>query len=76
MIDLLTPKSILPNLRANSKKQALQELARRAAELTGQHERAVFDVLLERWGETLQEEAARAAACGERLLERTLLCRS
>ncbi len=48
MIDLLTPKSILPNLRANSKKQALQELARRAAELTGQHERAVFDVLLER----------------------------
>ncbi|MFN8925431.1 MAG: PTS IIA-like nitrogen regulatory protein PtsN [Rhodospirillales bacterium] len=48
MIDLLTPKSIIPNLRANSKKQALQELARRAAELTGQHERAVFDVLLER----------------------------
>lgn len=48
MIDLLTPKSIIPNLRANSKKQALQELARRAAELTGQHERTVFDVLLER----------------------------
>jgi PTS system nitrogen regulatory IIA component len=48
MIDLLTPKSIIPNLRANSKKQALQELARRAADLTGQHERAIFDVLLER----------------------------
>ncbi|HZH26359.1 MAG TPA: PTS IIA-like nitrogen regulatory protein PtsN [Azospirillaceae bacterium] len=48
MIDLVTPKSIIPNLRANSKKQALQELARKAAELTGQHERAVFDVLLER----------------------------
>jgi PTS system nitrogen regulatory IIA component len=48
MIDLITPKSIIPNLRAGSKKQALQELARKAAELTGQHERAVFDVLLER----------------------------
>lgn len=48
MIDLLTPKSILANLRVGSKKQTLQELARRAAELTGQHERAVFDVLLER----------------------------
>jgi len=48
MIDLLTAKSIIPNLRANSKKQALQEIARRAADLTGQHERAIFDVLLER----------------------------
>ncbi|HSK38130.1 MAG TPA: PTS IIA-like nitrogen regulatory protein PtsN [Arenibaculum sp.] len=48
MIDLITPKSIIANLRAGSKKQALQELARKAAELTGQHERAIFDVLLER----------------------------
>jgi PTS system nitrogen regulatory IIA component len=48
MIDLITPKSILANLRVGSKKQTLQELARKAAELTGQHERAVFDVLLER----------------------------
>jgi PTS system nitrogen regulatory IIA component len=48
MIDLITPKSIIANLRAGSKKQVLQELARRAAELTGQHERAIFDVLLER----------------------------
>ncbi|WP_207482201.1 PTS IIA-like nitrogen regulatory protein PtsN [Arenibaculum pallidiluteum] len=48
MIDLITPHSIIPNLRASSKKQALQELARRAAELLGQHERAIFDVLLER----------------------------
>lgn len=29
-------------------KQALQELSRRAAEITGLHERAIFDVLLER----------------------------
>ncbi|WP_431861549.1 PTS IIA-like nitrogen regulatory protein PtsN [Azospirillum sp.] len=48
MHDLITPQAILANLKAGSKKQALQDMARRAAELTGQHERAVFDVLLER----------------------------
>lgn len=46
--DLLTPNSIIVNLRVTSKKQALQELARTAAALTGQHERTVFEVLLER----------------------------
>jgi PTS system nitrogen regulatory IIA component len=46
--DLLSPESVLSSLRATSKKQALQELARRAAELTGLHERTIFDVLLER----------------------------
>lgn len=46
--DLISPMSVIPNLRATSKKQALQELAKRAAELTGLHERAIFDVLLER----------------------------
>lgn len=46
--DLLTPNSIIPNLRVTSKKQALQELARFAAGLTGQHERTIFEVLLER----------------------------
>ncbi|MGO4726330.1 MULTISPECIES: PTS IIA-like nitrogen regulatory protein PtsN [unclassified Inquilinus] len=48
MIDFLRPEAILASLKAASKKQALQDLARRAAELTGQHERFVFDVLLER----------------------------
>lgn len=48
MNDLISPEGILPNLRAGSKKQALQELARKAAEVTGQHERAIFDVLVER----------------------------
>lgn len=48
MLDLITPHAVIANLRAGSKKQALQEVARRAADLTGQHERAVFDVLLER----------------------------
>ncbi len=46
--DLLTPNSIIPTLRVGSKKQALQELARFAAGLTGQHERTIFEVLLER----------------------------
>lgn len=45
---LITPASVIANLRASSKKQALQELAKRAAETTGQHERTIFDVLLER----------------------------
>lgn len=46
--DLITPESVVAHLRATSKKQALQEMARRAAEITGQHERVIFDVLLER----------------------------
>jgi len=46
--DLLTPNSVLPVLTATSKKQALQELARVAAEHTGLLERQIFDVLLER----------------------------
>jgi PTS system nitrogen regulatory IIA component len=46
--DLLTPKAVIAKLHATSKKQALQELAKRASELVGEHERAVFDVLLER----------------------------
>ncbi|EPY02256.1 PTS IIA-like nitrogen regulatory protein PtsN [Magnetospirillum fulvum] len=46
--DLITPSAVISNLRATSKKQALQDLARRAAEITGLHERAIFDVLLER----------------------------
>ena len=48
MIELITPASIIANLRAGNKKQALQELARKASDLTGQHERMIFDVLLER----------------------------
>lgn len=48
MIDLITPDAIVSGMRVSSKKQALQELAKRAAELTGQNERAIFDVLLER----------------------------
>jgi len=47
--DLLSsPAQVMPRLKVSSKKQALQELARRAAEITGEHERQIFDVLLER----------------------------
>ena len=37
--DLLTPDSIIPVLKVNSKKQALQEISERAAALTGVGER-------------------------------------
>lgn len=48
IVDLITPERVVVTLRATSKKHALQQLAQRAAEVTGLHERAVFDVLLER----------------------------
>jgi PTS system nitrogen regulatory IIA component len=46
--DLITPRSVIPQLRAANKKQVLQELARRAAAMTGVHERAIYEVLTER----------------------------
>ncbi|HUH85140.1 MAG TPA: PTS IIA-like nitrogen regulatory protein PtsN [Stellaceae bacterium] len=46
--DILTPAGVIANLRAGNKRQALQELAKRAAQLTGKPERAIFEVLLER----------------------------
>jgi nitrogen PTS system EIIA component len=46
--DLITPDAIVARLRTTSKKQLLQEISRRAAELVGLHERQIFDVLLER----------------------------
>ena len=48
LADLVAPNAILPALKVNGKKQALQELAGRAATLTGQNERAIFEVLLQR----------------------------
>ena len=46
--DLITPRSVVAQLRVSNKKQALQELAKRAAGLTGIQERAIYDVLVER----------------------------
>jgi PTS system nitrogen regulatory IIA component len=46
--DLLKPEHVIARLRATSKKQALQDLARRASELTGHPERAIFSTLMKR----------------------------
>ena|ERR1700761_1760762 len=48
IVDLLVPEAVLPSLKAQSKKQLLQELAQRAAELTGLPERRIFETLIER----------------------------
>lgn len=48
IVDLITPASVIANLRVSNKRQALQELARRAAAVAKRDERAVFDVLWER----------------------------
>ena len=46
--DLVAPEAIVPALKVSSKKQALQDLSARAAALTGQNERAIFEILLQR----------------------------
>ncbi len=46
--DLLAPNGIIPALKAKSKKQALQELAQRASEVTSLEAREIFDTLLQR----------------------------
>ena len=46
--EMIQPSSIVANLRVSSKKQALQELSKRAAELTGLSERKIFEVLIQR----------------------------
>jgi len=48
LADLITPEAIYPSLKAKTKKQALQELAQRAAALTGVDAREIFDTLLQR----------------------------
>jgi PTS system nitrogen regulatory IIA component len=44
----LTPDCVIANLKAGSKKQVLQELAKKASELTGHAEPEILDVLIER----------------------------
>lgn len=46
--DLIGVSSIVPALKANSKKQLLQQLARKASDLTDLAERDVFDTILQR----------------------------
>ena len=46
--NLITSDCVIANLRAANKKQVLQELARKAASLTGQSEESIYEVLAER----------------------------
>ena len=48
LTNLITPDHVIARMRATSKKQALQELARRSAEVSGLEQREIFDILLER----------------------------
>ena len=56
LTDLVAPQAVVPALKVNSKKQAIQELAARAAELTGQSEREILEILQQR------ERSARPAS--------------
>ncbi len=46
--DLISPETVFVDLKATSKKQALQELSRRAAAVTRCDEREILNVLIER----------------------------
>ena len=46
--ELVSPNAIIPALKVNGKKQALQEIAAKAAALTGQSDRAILEILLQR----------------------------
>lgn len=46
--DLLKPEAVISGLKASSKKQVLQELARHAAQITGVPDKKIFETLLER----------------------------
>ncbi len=48
LAELIAPNAVIPALKANSKKQALQLLAQKAAEVTGIKEGTILEGLLER----------------------------
>ncbi len=48
IVDLLAPAAVIASLKAQSKKQLLQELSETAAKLTGLPERRIFETLIER----------------------------
>jgi PTS system nitrogen regulatory IIA component len=48
LTDLVAPNAVIPAFKVNNKKQAIHELAAKAAQLTGQNERAIFEILLQR----------------------------
>jgi PTS system nitrogen regulatory IIA component len=46
--DIVALNAVIPALKVNGKKQAIQEIAARAAELSGLSERVIFETLLQR----------------------------
>src|SRR2546423_8340559 len=48
LTSLVAPNAIIPALKVNGKKQALAELAAKAAELSGQNERTILEILQQR----------------------------
>src|SRR5260370_1657475 len=48
LTDLVVPQAVVPSLRVNSKKQALQELAARAAAVCRRNETETLQVLMQR----------------------------
>ena len=48
LADLMTSRGVIAVLRAGNKRQVLQELARRAAAITGIPEKRIYDALVER----------------------------
>src|SRR3982074_1839444 len=48
LTSLVALNAIIPALKVNGKKQALQELAAKAAELAGQNDRTIFEILMQR----------------------------
>ena len=46
--DLISPEAVFPSLKVKNKKQALQELASKAAQFTGLDPREVLETLLQR----------------------------
>jgi PTS system nitrogen regulatory IIA component len=48
LADLVTPRGVIAQLRAPTKRQVLQELARRAAAMTGIADKRIYDALVER----------------------------
>ena len=48
LTDLVAPNAVILALKVNSKKQAIQEMAARAASVSTQNERLIFETLLQR----------------------------
>ena len=72
--DLVTPRGVIAQLRAPTKRQVLQELARRAGTVTGIADRRIYDALTERerLGSTGIGNGVAIPHC--RLTELTRLC--